>query len=195
VWTSLYETWYVCHGIWAHLNGVLNKSQSSVCVSVCVSPIVARQRLVTAVINAHAAIEELLNALFSVRCANIPIQQLQRVNQNLFRWCEGCLRVEGQLFQHLLWFVNCNYFIPNAIGQQAYYWCITSQPAVHRSLWSAKYICESTGKNTSANNISIVYFSNVSDHLSYPVVDYVKHRLNFCSTFSSKPLASKPCLT
>jgi hypothetical protein len=42
------------------------------------------------------------------------------VNRNLFRWCEECLRVEGQHFQHLLWSVNCN-FIPNVIGQQAYW--------------------------------------------------------------------------
>jgi hypothetical protein len=33
---------------------------------------------------------------------NIPAEQLQRVNHNLFRQCEGCLRVEGQHFQHLL---------------------------------------------------------------------------------------------
>jgi hypothetical protein len=31
------------------------------------------------------------------------------------------LCVEGQHFQHHLWFVNCNYFIPNVIGQQAYW--------------------------------------------------------------------------
>jgi inhibitor of nuclear factor kappa-B kinase subunit alpha len=52
--------------------------------------------------------------------ANIPAEQLQRVNQNLFCWCEECLRVEGQHFQHLLCSVNCNYFIPNVIGQRAY---------------------------------------------------------------------------
>jgi hypothetical protein len=45
-WTNLYETWYAYHGTWAHLNGVLHKSLPSVCVSVCVFPlIVARQRL------------------------------------------------------------------------------------------------------------------------------------------------------
>jgi hypothetical protein len=36
-WTSLYETWCVYHGTWAHLNGVLHKSLPSVCVSVCIS--------------------------------------------------------------------------------------------------------------------------------------------------------------
>jgi RNA polymerase-binding transcription factor DksA len=34
--------------------------------------------------------------------AHIPAEQLQRINENLFRWCEECLRVEGQHFQHLL---------------------------------------------------------------------------------------------
>jgi hypothetical protein len=34
--------------------------------------------------------------------ANIPAEQLQRVNQNPFRRCEQCLRVEGQYFQHLV---------------------------------------------------------------------------------------------
>jgi hypothetical protein len=43
-WTNLYETWNVYHGTWAHLNGVLHKNLSSVCVSVSPS-ITARQRL------------------------------------------------------------------------------------------------------------------------------------------------------
>jgi hypothetical protein len=34
--------------------------------------------------------------------ANIPAEQLQRVNQSLFRWCEERLLVEEQHFQHLL---------------------------------------------------------------------------------------------
>jgi hypothetical protein len=34
--------------------------------------------------------------------ADIPAEQLQRVNQNLIRRCEECLRVERQHFQHLL---------------------------------------------------------------------------------------------
>jgi hypothetical protein len=34
--------------------------------------------------------------------ANIPAEQLQSVNQNLFRQCEECVLVEGQHFQHLL---------------------------------------------------------------------------------------------
>jgi hypothetical protein len=53
--------------------------------------------------------------------ANIPAEQFQRVNQNSFCQREKCLRVEGQHFQHLLWSVNCNYFIPNVICQQAYW--------------------------------------------------------------------------
>jgi hypothetical protein len=36
-WTSLYVTWYVFHGTWAHLNGALHKSPPSICLSVCVS--------------------------------------------------------------------------------------------------------------------------------------------------------------
>jgi hypothetical protein len=31
---SLYETWYVYHGTCAHLNGVLRKSLSSICMSI-----------------------------------------------------------------------------------------------------------------------------------------------------------------
>jgi hypothetical protein len=34
--------------------------------------------------------------------ANIPSEQLQGVNQNVFRRCEECLRVEEQHFQYLL---------------------------------------------------------------------------------------------
>jgi hypothetical protein len=51
--------------------------------------------------------------------ANIPAEQFQRVSQNLFHWREECLHVEH--FQHLLRSVNCSYFIPNIISQQAYW--------------------------------------------------------------------------
>jgi hypothetical protein len=55
-WTNLYEIWYVYHGTWAHLNGVLhNPSHQCVCVFLlsllgkgsvkCIPPFVARQRL------------------------------------------------------------------------------------------------------------------------------------------------------
>jgi hypothetical protein len=44
-WINIYDTWYVHHDTWAHLNGVHHKSLPSTGVSVYVSPIVARQRL------------------------------------------------------------------------------------------------------------------------------------------------------
>jgi hypothetical protein len=53
-WINLYKTWYVYHGTWAYLNGLIKKSLRTVCVS----PIVARQRLgrnVTAAMNTHAS--------------------------------------------------------------------------------------------------------------------------------------------
>jgi hypothetical protein len=34
--------------------------------------------------------------------ANIPAEHLEKVNQNIFNWCEECLHVEEQSFQHLL---------------------------------------------------------------------------------------------
>jgi hypothetical protein len=33
--------------------------------------------------------------------SNIPAENLQKVNQNLFRRCEECVLVEGQHFLHL----------------------------------------------------------------------------------------------
>jgi hypothetical protein len=53
---NIYETWYVYHGTWVHLNGVIHKSLPSVRVSAYVSLIVARQRLsknVTAATSTH----------------------------------------------------------------------------------------------------------------------------------------------
>jgi hypothetical protein len=44
---------------------------------------------------------------------NIPAERLQWYIRT------SCLRAEVQHFQHLLWSVNCKYFIPNVIGQQA----------------------------------------------------------------------------
>jgi hypothetical protein len=35
-WTNLYHTWYVYHGTWAHLNGIIHKPFPSICVCVCV---------------------------------------------------------------------------------------------------------------------------------------------------------------
>jgi hypothetical protein len=34
--------------------------------------------------------------------ANIPVEHLQSVNQNLFRRCENCLLVEREHFQYLI---------------------------------------------------------------------------------------------
>jgi hypothetical protein len=48
--------------------------------------------------------------------ANIHAVCLQRVNQNVICWCEECLCVVEEHFRSL----NCNYFTPNVIGQQAY---------------------------------------------------------------------------
>jgi hypothetical protein len=64
-WTNLYETWYVYHSTWVHLNGILHKSLPRLCLYVY-PPIVARQRLgknVTAATNTHATIE-LLDAFY-----------------------------------------------------------------------------------------------------------------------------------
>jgi hypothetical protein len=36
-WINLYETWYIYHGTWVHLNSILHEYLPSVCVSVCVS--------------------------------------------------------------------------------------------------------------------------------------------------------------
>jgi hypothetical protein len=53
------------------------------------------------VYNSNPRTEELKGNVHR-ELSNIPAEQLQRVNQNLFCRCEGCLRVEGQHFQHLL---------------------------------------------------------------------------------------------
>jgi hypothetical protein len=66
----LNEILYVHHGTWAHFNGVLHKSLSSVCVSVCVSTrIVSRQRLgkhIPVATNKRKR-EELLDSSFSMQ--------------------------------------------------------------------------------------------------------------------------------
>jgi hypothetical protein len=74
--------WYVYHGTWAHLNGVLNISFTSVCIYTMYPLTVARQRLrqnppivamqrfgkeVTAATNTKTTIEELLDVSISMR--------------------------------------------------------------------------------------------------------------------------------
>jgi hypothetical protein len=55
--------------------------------------------------NSNPRMEELKENIHR-EIVNIPTEQVQRVNQNLFCWCKECLRVEGQHFQHLLSSVN-----------------------------------------------------------------------------------------
>jgi hypothetical protein len=71
------------------------------------------------VYNSKARKEE-LKANIHMEIANIPAEQLQKVNQNLFRQCKECLCEERQQIQHLLRSVNSNYLIPNVIVLQAY---------------------------------------------------------------------------
>jgi hypothetical protein len=69
VWASIYETQYAHLGTGAYLNSVVHKSHSSVYLTVCVTPVVARNRLrknITAAANTHATIEE-LDFSFSMR--------------------------------------------------------------------------------------------------------------------------------
>jgi hypothetical protein len=46
--------------------------------------------------------EEEMKENFRQEISNIPAKHLQKANQNLFRWFNECLCVEGQHFQHLL---------------------------------------------------------------------------------------------
>jgi hypothetical protein len=86
-WTNLYETSCVCvyiyHGTWAHLDDVLHKSLTSVCVSVCVSllsllgkgsvkcirPFIARQR----------------------SGKHVPAEKITRNNRNIIGWVCLCI--------------------------------------------------------------------------------------------------------
>jgi hypothetical protein len=51
------------------------------------------------VYNSNPPMEE-LKEYINMEMANFPAEQLQRVSQNLFHWCEECLCVQEQQFQH-----------------------------------------------------------------------------------------------
>jgi hypothetical protein len=53
------------------------------------------------VYNSNPQMEELKENIYR-EIANIPAEQLRRVNKNLFCQCEECLCVEEQHIQHLL---------------------------------------------------------------------------------------------
>jgi hypothetical protein len=67
-WTNLYKTWYIYHGIWANLNGVLHhKSLQLVCEFAYVSPsrcLATARKHVPAATNTQGKIEELLDASY-----------------------------------------------------------------------------------------------------------------------------------
>jgi hypothetical protein len=52
--------------------------------------------------NSSPQMEEELKENIHRKIANIPAEQIQRINQNLFHRCEKCLHVEGKHFQHSL---------------------------------------------------------------------------------------------
>jgi hypothetical protein len=52
--------------------------------------------------NSNPRTKEEIKENIRSEIANVPAEQLQRVNQNLFRRCEECLHVEGQRSQHLI---------------------------------------------------------------------------------------------
>jgi hypothetical protein len=54
------------------------------------------------VYNSNPRTKEELKENIRKELANIPAEPLKRVNQNIFHRCNGCLRVEGHHFQHLL---------------------------------------------------------------------------------------------
>jgi hypothetical protein len=66
--SNLCETWYVYHGIWAHLNRLLHKSLQSVFAFVRVSllSLLGDGSVNTFPRRVHATIEELLDASFSM---------------------------------------------------------------------------------------------------------------------------------
>jgi hypothetical protein len=75
--------------------------------------------------------------------ANIPAEQLQSVNQTSLTRAEECLCVEEQHFQHLLWSVNCNYFISTLsanrhIDSSEKFICAL-QLAAHRLPWTSQH--------------------------------------------------------
>jgi hypothetical protein len=76
-WTNIYETRYVYHGTWAHLNGVLHKFVVSVCVSVCVSPY---RCYATARQTRYRDNEEFLEASFYMR----PVSYQRKAGDQFF---------------------------------------------------------------------------------------------------------------
>jgi hypothetical protein len=78
------------------------------------------------VYNSNLGMQEELKENIRREIANIPAEQLQGVNHNLFRRCEECLRVERQHLQHLLRSVNKAKNVPS-----------------FRTLTSAKFVCAS----------------------------------------------------
>jgi hypothetical protein len=96
VWTNPYETWYVYHATWAHINGVLHKSLSWVCMSVCLSlpPLLGSGSVKTfPQQRIYATVEELLDASFSMRSCPIEGEaiHLSFLRNNLvktFQWQE-----------------------------------------------------------------------------------------------------------
>jgi hypothetical protein len=79
-----------------------------------------------------------MNRKYSKETANIPAEQLQRVNQNLFCWCKKCLCVGGTAFSWppvICEMLTTSFQILSTnrhIDSLAKFIC-TSQPAVHRS--------------------------------------------------------------
>jgi hypothetical protein len=71
------------------------------------------------VYNSNSRTEELKENICR-EIVNIPAEQLQVVNWNLFRQCEECLRVEGQQISTPPGICKLHLFHSEVIRQQAY---------------------------------------------------------------------------
>jgi RNA polymerase-binding transcription factor DksA len=64
--------------------------------------VLTEKKLDNIVASSNPRTEEELKENIRREISHIAAENLQKVNQNFFCWCEGCLRVEGLHFQHIL---------------------------------------------------------------------------------------------
>jgi hypothetical protein len=101
---------------------------------------------------------------------------------------ERRLRVEGQHFQHLLWSVNCNYFIPNVIGRQAC-WFIAKLVRASQSAENQSPEAQSRGPGEQNKNPPCICNAETK---RYEITQFRITIATNCKLFSRQRTSEKP---
>jgi hypothetical protein len=94
----------------------------------------------------------------------------------------------GQHFQHLLWSVNCNYFIPNVTGQQPYWFISKIRMHLTASVAPVTMKCSALNRSTNVRT-SLYKINNSTNSTAFKIILCPKQRVKVVKYYQCKKKA------